>query len=57
MAVTAPMLQFVAPYQTVCNYTNYFLAGLSSHMSEDVKGGTIERVLVRNDSTLMEPGK
>jgi virulence factor Mce-like protein len=57
VAVTAPMLQFVAPYQTVCNYTNYFLTGLSSHMSEDVKGGTIERILVRGDQTLMEPGK
>ena len=50
VAVTAPMLQFAAPYQTVCNYTDYFLAGLGGHMSEDVKGGTIERVLVRNDT-------
>ena len=57
VAVTAPMLQFVAPYQTVCNYTDYFLAGLGGHMSEDVKGGTIERVLVRNDIPLMQPGK
>ncbi|MGZ4200452.1 MAG: MlaD family protein [Thermoleophilaceae bacterium] len=57
VAVTAPMLQFAAPYQTVCNYTDYFLAGLGGHMSEDVKGGTIERVLVRNDNTLMQPGK
>ena len=51
------MLQYVAPYQTVCNYANYFLTGLSSHMSEDVKGGTIERILVRMDQTLMAAGQ
>jgi virulence factor Mce-like protein len=57
VAVTAPMLEYVAPFQTVCNNTTYFLTGLGGHMSEDVKGGTTERVLVRDDNTLMEPGK
>jgi virulence factor Mce-like protein len=57
VAVGAPLLTYVAPYQTVCNQTVYFLTGLGGHMSEDVKGGTIERVLVRSDLPDQQPGK
>jgi phospholipid/cholesterol/gamma-HCH transport system substrate-binding protein len=56
VAVGAPLLTYVAPYQTVCNQTVYFFTGLGGHMSEDVKGGTIERVLVRNDIGNPQPG-
>ncbi|MFL5825862.1 MAG: MlaD family protein [Thermoleophilaceae bacterium] len=42
--VGTPLVQFVAPYQTVCNYFNYFLGPLGEHMSEPVDRGTIERV-------------
>jgi len=56
VAVGAPLLTYVAPYQTVCNDTTYFFTGLGGHMSEDVKGGTIERVLVRNDIGNQQPG-
>jgi virulence factor Mce-like protein len=57
VAVGAPLLTYVAPYQTVCNDTVYFFTGLGGHMSEDVKGGTIERVLVRDDNTSNQPGR
>jgi virulence factor Mce-like protein len=57
VAVGAPLVTFVAPYQTVCNQTTYFFTGLGGHMSEDVKGGTIERVLVRNDNGSTQPGR
>jgi virulence factor Mce-like protein len=57
VAVGAPLMTFVAPYQTVCNGTVYFFTGLGGHISEDVKGGTIERVLVRNDIPSTQPGK
>jgi hypothetical protein len=57
VAVGAPLLTYVAPYQTVCNGTTYFFTGLGGHMSEDVKGGTAERVLVRDDIPSMQPGK
>ncbi|HEY7629250.1 MAG TPA: MlaD family protein [Thermoleophilaceae bacterium] len=57
VAVGAPLLTYVAPYQTVCNGTVYFFTGLGGHMSEDVKGGTIERVLVRDDNTSTQPGR
>jgi phospholipid/cholesterol/gamma-HCH transport system substrate-binding protein len=57
VAVTGPMLQYIAPYQTVCNNPVYFLTGLGGHMSEDAKGGTLERILVRMDIPLQQPGK
>ena len=57
VAVGEPLLQYIAPYQTVCDDTTYFFTGLGGHMSEDVKGGTIERVLVRDDNTSQQPGK
>ena len=31
LAVTRPALEFVAPYQTVCNYFNYFFHPLGEH--------------------------
>jgi virulence factor Mce-like protein len=57
VAVTAPLVTFVAPYQTVCDYTTNWFTGLGGHLSEDVKGGTVERVLVRNDIPSNQPGK
>src|SRR4051794_10426453 len=57
VAVTGPMLQFIAPYQTVCNNGVYWFSGLSGHLSEDVNGGTVERILVRMDIPLQQPGK
>jgi virulence factor Mce-like protein len=45
--VGRPALEFVAPYQTVCNYLNYFFTPLGTHQSEVVAGGTSERVLAK----------
>jgi virulence factor Mce-like protein len=48
----APLVSFVAPYQTVCNYWNYFWGPLGEHISEPVPNGTIERVqLVTTNET------
>jgi virulence factor Mce-like protein len=38
LAVTRPLLEFVAPYQTVCNYGVYFIHALSEHQSAPVEG-------------------
>jgi virulence factor Mce-like protein len=57
VAVTTPLITFVAPYQTVCDYTTNWFTGLGGHLSEDVKGGTVERVLVRDDNASTQPGK
>src|SRR5437016_4792900 len=42
----APLLQYITPYQSVCNYLTYFFNGLGSHLSEGTPTGTAERVLV-----------
>jgi len=33
LSVTRPAVEFIAPYQTVCNYPVYFLLGLGEHQS------------------------
>ena len=43
----APLFRYIAPYQTVCNYGNYFFNGLGSHISESTSTGTAERVIVK----------
>lgn len=45
--ITQPALEFVAPYQTVCNYLLYFFNPLGTHLSEAVPGGTAERILAK----------
>ena len=37
----------MAPYQTVCNYLNYFFTPLGTHLSEAVPGGTSQRILAK----------
>ena len=57
VAVGAPLLQFIAPYQTVCGYTTDFFDGLSHNVGLDVNGGTAEPVLVRDDHRSTQPGR
>jgi phospholipid/cholesterol/gamma-HCH transport system substrate-binding protein len=45
--VTRPGLEFVAPYQTVCNFFVYFFNPLGTHQSASVSGGTTERILAK----------
>jgi virulence factor Mce-like protein len=44
---TRPAVEFVAPYQTVCNYLVYFFNPLGTHQSAPVPGGTTERILAK----------
>jgi hypothetical protein len=48
--VGTPLVEHVAPYQTVCNYWNYYWNGLGEHASENVPGGTGQRVLLLSDN-------
>jgi len=48
--VAGPLVEFIAPYQTVCNYWNYYWTSIGEHVSEPVRGGTIQRVLLRSDN-------
>jgi len=50
LEVAAPLVEFVAPYQTVCNYWNYYWTGISEHVSEPVRGGTVQRTNLKSDN-------
>jgi hypothetical protein len=52
--ITRPMLEFVAPYQTVCNYLVYFFNPLGTHQSAVVPGGTTQRILAKLAGTSQE---
>jgi phospholipid/cholesterol/gamma-HCH transport system substrate-binding protein len=45
--VLRPAIEFVAPYQTVCNNLVYFFNPLGTHQSAVVPGGTSERILAK----------
>ncbi len=47
VAQLRPTLQFVAPYQTVCNYANYFFHALGEHQSQPGPGGNVQQQLIR----------
>src|SRR5918992_1338003 len=44
---TRPAMEFVAPYQTVCNFFVYFFNPLGTHQSAPVPGGASERILAK----------
>ncbi|MGH2802105.1 MAG: MlaD family protein, partial [Thermoleophilaceae bacterium] len=44
---TRPAVEFIAPYQTVCNHLIYFFNPLGTHQSSPVPGGTSERILAK----------
>ena len=52
LSTTVPILraliEYVAPYQTVCGNASYFFKGLSEHFSERSAGGTAQRVLLKS---------
>jgi virulence factor Mce-like protein len=54
LSVTKPLINYVAPFQTVCNYTTLFSTGLSEHQSEGVSNGTAERVLLKSDNMMQD---
>jgi virulence factor Mce-like protein len=45
--IARPAVEYVAPYQTVCNFLIYFFNPLSTHLSEAVAGGTAERIYAK----------
>ncbi|MEA2207405.1 MAG: phospholipid/cholesterol/gamma-HCH transport system substrate-binding protein [Blastocatellia bacterium] len=57
LAVTKPLINYTAPFQTVCNMTTYFTTGLGQHMSEGVTNGTAERVLLKDDNANQQSNK
>ena len=41
------MIEFVAPYQTVCNYWNSYWGPLGEHQSAETAFGTVEQVILK----------
>ena len=50
VATLNPMLKFLGPYQTVCNYWTYDWTILAEHLTEADPTGTAERALLNNTS-------
>ena len=47
LAVLRPTVEYVAPYQTVCNYAVYFFTALGEHQSQPGPGGNVQQQLAR----------
>jgi ABC-type transporter Mla subunit MlaD len=54
LGVTKPLVNYAAPFQTVCNYGTYFSTGLGQHQSEGASNGTAERVLLKTDNNMQD---
>jgi virulence factor Mce-like protein len=54
VAILNPMLRYLGPYQTVCDYWNYFWTYLSEHISEQTSFGFAQRVLF-NEGNPLQP--
>jgi hypothetical protein len=54
LAVAAPLVEYVAPYQTVCNYFTYWATPLGEHVSEPFRFGSIERVNIKTDNSTQD---
>ncbi len=54
LEVATPLVEYVAPYQTVCNYWSYYWTGLSEHVSELVPGGTGQRSLMKSGTNIQD---
>jgi virulence factor Mce-like protein len=47
LAVSRPAVEYLAPYQTVCNSTLAFLNQLGIHFGAPISAGTAERILLK----------
>ncbi|MFL5333980.1 MAG: hypothetical protein ACJ8H8_12560, partial [Geminicoccaceae bacterium] len=60
VGVLNPLVRFLGPYQTVCNYWNYFWTFLGEHISERDVTGTAQRANIndaaRQDNSLRDIG-
>jgi ABC-type transporter Mla subunit MlaD len=57
LSVAKPLINYTAPFQTVCNMTTYFTTGLGQHQSEATTNGTAERVLLKDDNANSQDNK
>jgi len=50
LEVAAPLVEYVAPFQSVCNYWVYYWTAIGEHVSEPVRGGTVQRTNLKSDN-------
>jgi virulence factor Mce-like protein len=54
IGVTKPLINYIAPFQTVCSYSTTWITALGQHQSEGVSNGTAERVLLKSDNGMQD---
>ncbi len=54
LRVTAPLVSYVAPYQTVCNNVVYFFATLGNHFGQVLPNGAGQRALNNADNGMQD---
>jgi virulence factor Mce-like protein len=54
LEVATPLVQYVSPYQSVCNYWNYYWSAISEHVSENVPGGTGQRSISKSGNNTQD---
>ena len=47
LRILRPAIEYIAPYQTVCNYANYWFGPLGEHQSQPAAGGTNEQQFLK----------
>jgi virulence factor Mce-like protein len=57
VGVTKPLMQYVAPYQTVCNYATYFFTGLQGDVGFEVDNGSAQAALLKSDNDNQQDNK
>jgi virulence factor Mce-like protein len=55
LAVTRPALEFLTPYQLVCNYPLGFINNLGRHFAVPITSGTAENVLLKLAANPLQP--
>jgi hypothetical protein len=57
VAVLNPLVGYVAPYQTVCNYGVYFFTGLQGDVGFETAGGSAQAALIKSDTDSEQDNK
>ena len=47
-------MEYVSPYQSVCNYWNYYWTAIGEHVSEIVPGGTGQRSAMKSGNNTQD---
>jgi virulence factor Mce-like protein len=57
ISVLRPLVNYVAPYQTVCNYANYFFTGLQGDVGFETANGSAQAALLKDDNQSNQDNK